>query len=70
MEIQGKKENMEKDFVLQWGNRKGLRCFNKLKKEHRFGNGNGSSSSRSTTTESLPLPKKKMASPVANRLNR
>ncbi|XWS73384.1 hypothetical protein CRYUN_Cryun02cG0123500 [Craigia yunnanensis] len=65
MEIQGKKENTEKDFVLQWGNSKRLRCFNKLNKEHRFGN-----SSRSTTTESLPLPKKKIASPVANRLNR
>ncbi|XP_022729426.1 uncharacterized protein LOC111284766 [Durio zibethinus] len=67
MEIKGKTENTEKDFVLQWGNRKRLRCFNKLKKEHRFGNG---SSSRSTTSESLPLPKMEMASPVANRLNR
>ncbi|KAK6247923.1 hypothetical protein QUC31_019488, partial [Theobroma cacao] len=69
MEMEGKRENMEKDFVLQWGNRKRLRCFNKLKKEHRFGN--SSSSSKPTTTEPLPLPKKKMASsPVANRLNR
>ncbi|XWS71088.1 hypothetical protein CRYUN_Cryun03dG0107600 [Craigia yunnanensis] len=65
MEIEGQRENMEKDFVLQWGNRKRLRCFKKLQKEHRLG-----SSSRPTTTESLPLPKKKMASPVANRLNR
>ncbi|XP_021279239.1 uncharacterized protein LOC110412915 [Herrania umbratica] len=71
MELEGKRENMEKDFVLQWGNRKRLRCFNKLKKEHRFGNSNSSSSSKPTTTEPLPLPKKKMASsPVANRLNR
>ncbi|KAB2038823.1 hypothetical protein ERO13_D03G146500v2 [Gossypium hirsutum] len=66
MEMQGGK--MEKDFVLQWGNRKRLRCFNKLKKQHQhqFGNSGGGTS---TTPHSLPLPNKKMgSSPVANRL--
>lgn len=69
MEMQGGK--MEKDFVLQWGNRKRLRCFNKLKKQHQhqhqFGNSGGGGTS--TTPHSLPLPNKKMgSSPVANRL--
>ncbi|MBA0850668.1 hypothetical protein Goshw_004060 [Gossypium schwendimanii] len=61
---------MEKDFVLQWGNRKRLRCFNKLKKQHQhqFGNSGGGGGT-STTPHSLPLPNKKMgSSPVANRL--
>ncbi|XP_012471754.1 uncharacterized protein LOC105789075 [Gossypium raimondii] len=68
MEMQGGK--MEKDFVLQWGNRKRLRCFNKLKKQHQhqFGNSGGDGGT-STTPHSLPLPNKKMgSSPVANRL--
>ncbi|KAG8496109.1 hypothetical protein CXB51_009427 [Gossypium anomalum] len=68
MAMQGGK--MEKDFVLQWGNRKRLRCFNKLKKQHQhqFGNSGGGGGT-STTPHSLPLPNKKMgSSPVANRL--
>ncbi|KAK8695358.1 hypothetical protein V6N13_000523 [Hibiscus sabdariffa] len=60
---------MEKDFVLQWGNRKRLRDFNKLKKQHHFGNtGTSTSTSTATTPPSLPLPNKKMgSSPVAKR---
>ncbi|MBA0552814.1 hypothetical protein Golob_023593 [Gossypium lobatum] len=60
---------MEKDFVLQWGNRKRLRCFNKLKKQHQHQFGNSGGGGTSTTPHSLPLPNKKMgSSPVANRL--
>ncbi|KAL4284413.1 hypothetical protein GQ457_16G005760 [Hibiscus cannabinus] len=58
MEMQA--AEMEKDFVLQWGNRKRLRGFNKLKKQHNTGT--------STTPPSFPLPDKKMgSSPVAKR---
>ncbi|KAE8665076.1 calpain-type cysteine protease DEK1-like isoform X1 [Hibiscus syriacus] len=68
MEMQEGK--MEKDFLLQWGNRKKLRCPNKLKKQHHFGNttSSGRGGSTSTTPQSLPLPNKKICpSPVANR---
>ncbi|XP_039051372.1 uncharacterized protein LOC120192708 isoform X2 [Hibiscus syriacus] len=74
MEMQG--GEMEKDFVLQWGNRKRLRCFNKLKKQHQrhfiktssgVGAGGGGGSSL-TTPQSSPLANKKMgSSPVVNR---
>ncbi|XP_039032757.1 uncharacterized protein LOC120167933 isoform X2 [Hibiscus syriacus] len=65
---------MEKDFLLQWGNRKRLRCFNKLKKQHHrhfvnSSNGVGGGSSSTTPPQSLLLPnnKKMGSSLVANR---
>ncbi|XP_039026892.1 uncharacterized protein LOC120160575 [Hibiscus syriacus] len=69
MEMQEGK--MEKDFLFQWGNRKKLRCPNKLKKQHHFGNTTSSSGGggTSTTPQSLPLPNKKIfSSPVVNHL--
>ncbi|GMI97504.1 hypothetical protein like AT1G55340 [Hibiscus trionum] len=59
---------MEKDFVLQWGNRKKIRCSNK---QHHFRHtriGGVGTGTTSTTPHSSPLPNKKTASsPVANR---
>ncbi|GMJ10092.1 hypothetical protein like AT1G55340 [Hibiscus trionum] len=69
MEMQG-----DKDFMLQWGNRKRIRCFNKLKKHHQHHRhfadttSAGTGGNSSTTPQSLPLPNKKMGSSlVANR---
>ncbi|OMO61415.1 hypothetical protein CCACVL1_23540 [Corchorus capsularis] len=73
--MEGKKK--EKDFVLQWGIKKGPRAFNtnnKLKKQERFGNRNINNTKSTTAKESSLFPRKQMASssspsPVKNHLN-